>query len=97
VSHLGHALTHTFSALRKSGDQRTTARRKIGAEGWIRTGFAVRPCRIVDLSETGVRIRLASVASVPKTFALLTSRNAGAGRAAEVKWRRGMEIGAKFV
>jgi hypothetical protein len=69
----------------------------MGADGWIRIGFAIRPCRIVDLSDTGVRILVASAQTVPKTFALLTSRNAGAGRAAEVRWRHGMEIGAKFL
>jgi len=74
-----------------------TVRRKVGAEGWIRTGFAVRSCRILDLSDGGVRIRVTSVQSVPKRFALLEQRGAGAGRHAEVKWRRGMEIGAKFV
>jgi hypothetical protein len=68
----------------------------MGADGWIRIGFAIRPCRIIDLSDTGVRIFVTSAQTVPRTFTLLTSRSAGAGRPAEVRWRRGMEIGAKF-
>jgi hypothetical protein len=97
VSHFGHGLTHSFNAGRKSSDHRQATRRNMGADGWIRIGFAIRPCKIVDLSDTGVRIHVASAQTVPKTFALLTSRNTGAGRSAEVRWRRGMEIGAKFL
>jgi hypothetical protein len=97
VSHFGHALTHAFNAGRKSSDHRQAARRNMGADGWIRIGFAIRPCKIVDLSDTGVRISVTSAQTVPKTFALLTSRSIGAGRRAEVKWRRGTEIGAHFL
>jgi hypothetical protein len=97
VSHFGHALSHKFNARRKSSDQRQAARRNAGVDGWIRVGFAVRPCRIVDLSDVGVRIFVTSAQTVPRTFALLTSRSAGAGQPAEVRWRRGMELGAKFL
>lgn len=80
-------------------DYRKSRRRNIGARAWIRfdEGFAVRPCRLVDLSETGVRIELDTPQIVAGRFSLLLRRDAAPGRPCRVKWRRGTLIGAEFI
>jgi hypothetical protein len=78
-------------------DKRQTKRKPIGAAAYLRLGsFAARPCTVLDLSETGVRISVDSAASIPAEFALLFSKNSQ-GRRARVKWRRGDQIGAEFI
>ena len=41
-------------------ENRKAPRRKVGTDGWIRLegGFAVRSCKVVDLSTTGVQINV---------------------------------------
>ena len=86
------------SVKRSPKEQRKATRRKVGPNGFIRPdgGFAVRPCTVVDLSDTGVQISIDAAKSVPSTFTFLTTRT-GAGRRAVVKWRRGTQIGAEFL
>jgi hypothetical protein len=88
-----------FSLGRTQFHKRKAARRKSGANGWIRLdgGFATRPCSMVDLSDTGVKITVHSAETVPGVFTLLTSRDGSPGRRARVKWRRGSQIGAEFI
>jgi hypothetical protein len=82
--------------VRKSKDQRKSARKSINTRGWIRAdgGFAVRPCGVIDLSDTGARLSIEG--DIPNSFALLLSRDAK-GRNARVKWRRGDKVGIVFV
>ena len=79
--------------------KRKAERRKSGANAWIRLdgGFAMRPCNMVDLSDTGVQITVHAAETVPGVFTLLLSRDASFGRRARVKWRRGSQIGAEFI
>jgi hypothetical protein len=81
---------------RKSKEQRKATRRSINTRAWIRIdgGFAVRPCSVIDLSETGARLSVEG--DIPGSFALLLSRDSK-GRNARVKWRRGGQIGIVFV
>ncbi len=87
-----------FGSARRGKEQRKATRRKVSTSGFIRPdgGFAVRPCTIIDLSDTGVQISIDAPGSVPSTFTFMTSRTAK-GRRASVKWRRGSQIGAEFV
>jgi len=87
-----------LSSVRRSKEQRKASRRRLGANAFIRLddGFAVRPCTVIDLSDTGVKISIAAAQSVPNNFTFLASRNS-AGRRATVKWRRGSQIGAEFI
>ena len=91
------ALSYRFSANTSAKDQRKAPRKKVSADAWIRSGFAVRPCKIVDLSDTGVQIRISTAQTVSSNFTFLTSRDAGSGRPARVRWRRGTQIGAEFL
>jgi hypothetical protein len=66
---------------------------------WIRLdgGFAVRSCSVANLSDSGVQISVDAAQTIPSTFTLLMSRNAGKGQRARIKWRRGSQIGAEFL
>jgi hypothetical protein len=90
--------TQTFKIGLTGKEPRKTSRKKVGAGAWVRLdgGFAVRPCILVDLSDTGVQITIDAAEALPSVFTLLTSRNGGLGRRARVKWRRGSKIGAEF-
>jgi hypothetical protein len=80
-------------------DYRKAPRKRLGSRAWIRfdDGFSVRPCRLVDVSETGIRIEVDAPRAVADRFSLLMSRDAAPGRQCRVKWRRGSLIGAEFV
>jgi hypothetical protein len=86
-----------YDAISARKDKRRTKRRTIGAMAYIRLGgFATRPCTVLDLSNTGVRISIESATSIPARFTLLLSKS-NQGRTACVKWRRGNQIGAEFI
>jgi hypothetical protein len=98
LSAFGRKTTDHFGFAQKSRNQRRAPRRTLGQDAWIRLdgGFAVRPCKVTDLSDSGVQITIAEAETVRSEFTLLMSR-AGTGRRARVKWRRGSRIGAEFV
>jgi hypothetical protein len=81
---------------RKRTERRRSARSTPGSRAWIRLddGFAVRPCRLIDLSPTGARLSIEG--EITRPFALLLSLNS-AGRKARVKWRRGNQVGIQFI
>ena len=95
----GRDLAYQFSSTRKPKEARISRRKKLGSNAWIRLegGFAVRPCVVADLSDTGVRIVIDAPETVAGIFSLLGSRDAGSGRRCRVKWRRGSQIGAEFL
>ena len=58
-----------FGSGRRPKDHRRAFRKKVGSQAWIRLGgFAVRPCIVVDLSDTGVQITVGKTEMVSKTF-----------------------------
>jgi len=81
---------------RKRTERRKSGRSTLGSRAWIRldSGFAVRPCRVLDLSPTGARLSIEG--EIPKSFALLLSLSS-AGRKARIKWRRGNLVGIQFL
>jgi hypothetical protein len=99
VSSFGRTQAYKLSSTRKPKEQRRASRREVGAKAWIRLdgGFAVRPCNVVDLSDTGVQITISAAETIPGMFTFLIARDAGVGRRARVKWRRGSQIGAEFI
>jgi len=64
---------------------------RIGLEGSL-----TRQCQVLDLSRTGVRLKVTNAHDLPNTFTLILSENSS-GRPARVKWRHGTEIGAEFL
>ncbi len=87
-----------MSLFRRQNEKRRIPRKSIGANAWIRMdgGFALRPCKVIDASNTGVRIVIDTPVKLSDMFTLLKSRDAKSGQRACVKWRRGSQIGAKF-
>jgi hypothetical protein len=55
-----------------------------------------RPCQVLDLSRTGVRLTVTNAHSLPNTFTLMLSKSSGGYRPARVRWRHGNEVGAEF-
>lgn len=90
-------LSTSKSAKFRGRDLRKAPRRKIGSQGWIRVegGFAVRRCKVIDMSNTGLQIAVQNPETFPSTFSFLETRT-GHGRRARVVRRRGSEIGATF-
>jgi hypothetical protein len=80
-------------------EQRKANRKAVGTDAWLRLdeGFAVRPCSVIDLSDTGVQVSTAAAQTVRGTFTLMMSRTAGTGRRARVVWRSGSLLGAVFL
>jgi hypothetical protein len=81
---------------RKRTERRKSGRSTLGSRAWIRldSSFAVRPCRVINLSPTGARLSIEG--EITKSFALLLSLNS-AGRKARITWRRGNQIGIQFL
>lgn len=79
-------------------DARKAVRSAFGKKVWIRfdDGFSVRECRLVDVSNGGIRIQVRAPYDVATHFSLLMTRDASPGRRCRVKWRRGQEIGAEY-
>ena len=83
---------------RYPGNKRRAARVKSGATAWLRLdgGFAMRPCQLLDVSDTGVRIAVDPSMRVPNDFVIVLSQG-GQGRRAHVKWRNATQVGAQFI
>ena len=84
---------------RKPKDKRSSPRRIVSASAWIRPNgaFAVRPCKVRDISNNGVQIIISRGETVSNEFIFMISRDGGSSRCARVTWRRGTEIGAEFI
>ena len=97
MSHFETRLGYDFDV--RSKDRRKSPRRQQNSDGWIRLGegFAVRPCKLVDVSDTGLRISMDRVDRFMTTFVFMASRDDPTGRRARVRWRRGAQIGAEFI
>ncbi len=54
-------------------------------------------CRVLDISETGVRINLADPSAVADTFRINLASGHEYNRICEVIWRSRDEVGARFV
>ena len=99
MSPFGFKQTNSWSPARKPDRRRKAYRHESASNAWIALdgGFAVRPCSVVDISNTGVQIKIDPADFVPSYFTFMTARNHGTGRRARVIWRRGSKIGAQFL
>lgn len=82
---------------RYPGNQRRAARVKSGAAALLRLdgGFATRPCRLLDASDTGVRIAVDPALRVPNDFVIVLTQG-GQGCGCFVKRRNSGQIGAQL-
>jgi PilZ domain-containing protein len=95
---LGFGLRGRLSAELKKYENRRAPRRGSNDNAWIRPedSFGLQPCQVVDISRTGVRLRVANFHKVPGKFILMFSKN-GKGCLARVKWQRGTQVGAELL
>lgn len=95
---LGFASSGDRKAAVKEIDSRRTPRRARDLNAWIRAegSFAAQKCQVVDISESGARLRVADAYKIPARFSLLFCKDS-IGRQARIKWRRGTQIGAEFL
>jgi PilZ domain len=79
-------------------DHRRDERKARFYAGWIDTGAggALREATVADISAGGARLQVAD-GGVPDAFILMLSRDGTVRRACTVMWRRGGEIGVKFI
>jgi PilZ domain len=79
-------------------DRRQAPRRNLNTVGWIRLdgSFAMRECKIVDVSTAGVQLAISFAGKILETFTLFSSKGAQ-GHRVRVVWRRANQIGAKFI
>lgn len=77
------------------GERRTGARKTSRQRGGIVAGNGVDlDCEIIDLSETGARLKVSSNVPFPIAFALRVGGSKP--RPAKLVWRRGDEAGVDF-
>jgi PilZ domain len=85
------------SPMRK--ERRRSPRRRLFRVAKIKTGLGVPPrdCLVIDISDGGVRLFLDGF-NAPDEFVLLLSGDGVVRESTyKVAWRRGHEVGAKFV
>lgn len=80
------------------GNQRVAERRRILKSGQIcfNGRHCSIPCVVRDLTETGAKLTVDGSVSAPDTFELLIELD-GTWVDCEVAWRRGSNIGVRFV
>jgi len=55
-----------------------------------------RDCRVIDVSDTGAKIRVEQAADLPSDFILALSAHGSASRCCHVMWVNDSEIGVVF-
>lgn len=73
-------------------------RKRTEIDAWIAIdgSFAVRHCIVLDVSDSGVKLRLDDPDFTARQFELKFARG-GKGRLCKTVWRKGRETGAAFV
>lgn len=81
------------------GRKTRSPRRRTDNPAWlvVENGFALRPCKVVDISDQGARLDVEPGERLPRHFRLTFSRTSRAGRGCEMRWRHGRSVGVKFV
>jgi hypothetical protein len=82
----------------RTKEKRTLVRRQLYHLTKMKTGsgFPLRDCLILDISDRGVRIYIGGL-NVPDRFNLFLGENVVSEYSYEVIWRRDREIGAKLI
>jgi hypothetical protein len=83
--------------MRLFGKKSREARRRFDETAWISVdgSFGVQECRVLDVSLGGAQIE--SKKTVPDTFVLTFSRRERRGSHCKVVWRKGHNVGVKFI
>lgn len=84
---------------RRYNKQRRSPRENANFPAWISFGRGTDtlPCTVIDVSEHGARIELASLAGTPDDFYLLLTKSGSRQRRCRVAWRSGLMIGVIYM
>ncbi len=87
-----------MSSPEQTEKERSAARRRVLKAGVIAYNdrHVTLPCGVRDMSQSGARLFVTGSISAPDTFELLIELD-GMEVPCEVVWRRGMELGVRFV
>jgi hypothetical protein len=78
-------------------NKRKVQRQPMSYAAWIaQEGKPLRRCVVADISETGARLKVEELESIPEEFILVLSRRAGTRRRCRVAWRNEGHIGVEF-
>lgn len=78
-------------------ERRKHRRRALNCAAWIKSDQrTLHDCNIVDISEGGAKIRLASVDQLPDIFDLLFTKQGTPRRSCRVVWRESVQLGVEF-
>jgi len=80
-------------------DQRRSLRYTTNCRAWIEFDDDTPPlsCTVVDISEGGARIEVASPQRLPEEFSLIITEDAGNVRRCRIIWRADNEIGISYL
>ena len=79
-------------------EQRRSIRENVQFPAWIDVGngAALRDCTVLDVSEDGARVTVASPAQLPKEFYLVLSKHR-TRRRCRLVWRSDEEVGLSYL
>jgi PilZ domain len=79
-------------------DHRTARRKFMSAPAVIckDTGAVISACAVLDVSETGMRIRLAKAAALTGKITVVLSKDGAVRRKGRVVWQTGRSAGIQF-
>lgn len=85
--------------LQKFGRKPRETRRHSNERAWIAQPgtFGIRECRILNQSAGGARLSTKSAEPLPRFFHLTSSPARREGRKCELRWRKGTDVGVRFV
>jgi PilZ domain len=80
-------------------EQRRSMREHVCFPAWteISNGLQRRECTILDVSESGARIMVASSARIPREFWLVFSKDGARRRRCRMVWRSNDQLGLAYL
>jgi len=80
-------------------ERRRSLRDQVQYSAWIEIGNGSLPrhCVVLDVSEEGARIMLASAATLPQEFSLVFTKYGRICRRCRMVWRSGVEVGVEYL
>ena len=93
------SLLQAINPFKRRYEQRRSIREAVSFSAWISPGHgaAVLPCMVLDVSEHGARIELASPAEIPDDFRLFLTNDGSRQRRCRVVWRSDAQIGVSYM
>ncbi len=80
-------------------ERRRSPRRRLGRLATIKLGVGIAPryCLVTNVSEEGVRLQLNGIEVIDEFVLLFNGTEAARDGTYKVVWRKGQDVGAKYV